>query len=199
MLHCGWRGLAGGIVGSGVELVGASAAAIGPGIGRCCFEVGAEVLERFGQLGEGIADGRMLDLPEVARRLLAEAGVTEVESSRPLHELRGGAVLLPPPRSGPHRAADRPRLDRVTMPEPITGIDPEVVRANLERVREAAGDWVEVLAATKYVPVEEMGTLAEAGVDARRREPAPGPGAEAASAGATSSSGTSSARFRAAR
>lgn len=50
------------------------------------------------------------------------------------------------------------------MPEPITGIDPDVVRANLQRVRELAGDSVEVLAATKYVPVDEMGALAEAGV-----------------------------------
>jgi PLP dependent protein len=50
------------------------------------------------------------------------------------------------------------------MPEPIRGIDPERVRANLEAVREVTGDRVEVLAATKYVEVEEMGALAEAGV-----------------------------------
>jgi uncharacterized pyridoxal phosphate-containing UPF0001 family protein len=47
---------------------------------------------------------------------------------------------------------------------PITGLDPERVRANLERVREVAGPEVEILAATKYVPVDEMGTLADAGV-----------------------------------
>jgi pyridoxal phosphate enzyme (YggS family) len=40
----------------------------------------------------------------------------------------------------------------------------ERVRANLERVRERAGAGVEILAATKYVPLDEMGTLAEAGV-----------------------------------
>ena len=44
MLHCGWRGLAAGIVERGVGVVGAIAAAIGPGIGRCCYEVGDEVL-----------------------------------------------------------------------------------------------------------------------------------------------------------
>ena len=49
--------------------------------------------------------------------------------------------------------------------EPITGIDPERVRANLERVRAIAGAEVEILAATKYVPSDEMGALAEAGVD----------------------------------
>ncbi|HTR74279.1 MAG TPA: polyphenol oxidase family protein [Solirubrobacterales bacterium] len=81
MLHCGWRGLAAGIVVRGAEMVGASSAAIGPGIGPCCYEVGPEVLEAFSGLGEGIADGRMLDLPEVARRLLARAGVERVESA----------------------------------------------------------------------------------------------------------------------
>jgi PLP dependent protein len=48
--------------------------------------------------------------------------------------------------------------------EPVTGLTPDRVRANLERVREQAGPDVEVLAATKYVPVEEMGALAEAGI-----------------------------------
>ncbi|HEY0319310.1 MAG TPA: YggS family pyridoxal phosphate enzyme [Solirubrobacterales bacterium] len=50
------------------------------------------------------------------------------------------------------------------MPGLIHGIDPEKVAVNLERVREATGDRVEILVATKYVPVEEMGALAEAGV-----------------------------------
>jgi hypothetical protein len=81
MVHCGWRGLAAGIVERGVAEVGATAAAIGPGIGPCCYEVGDEVLAEFEPLGEGVAAGRMLDLPEVARRLLSRAGVGEVESS----------------------------------------------------------------------------------------------------------------------
>ncbi|MGZ5348316.1 MAG: YggS family pyridoxal phosphate enzyme [Solirubrobacterales bacterium] len=46
----------------------------------------------------------------------------------------------------------------------IHGLDAARIRANLERVRERVGADVEVLAATKYVPLEEMGTLAEAGV-----------------------------------
>jgi hypothetical protein len=81
MVHAGWRGLAGGILGAGAEAVGATSAAIGPGIGRCCYEVGAEVLDAFSALGEGIATGRMLDLPAVARRQLARAGVDRVESA----------------------------------------------------------------------------------------------------------------------
>lgn len=81
MLHCGWRGLAAGIVARGAAAVAATAAAIGPGIGPCCFEVGPEVTARFEHLGHGIAAGRMLDLPEMARRLLADAGVDEVEDA----------------------------------------------------------------------------------------------------------------------
>jgi YfiH family protein len=81
MLHCGWRGLAAGILARGALAVEATSAAIGPGIGPCCYEVGPEVLDAFSDLGEGIAAGRMLDLPEVARRLLARSGVEEVESA----------------------------------------------------------------------------------------------------------------------
>lgn len=50
------------------------------------------------------------------------------------------------------------------MPGLIHGLDPAKIAANLGRVREVTGEGVEVLAATKYVPVEEMGALAEAGV-----------------------------------
>jgi YfiH family protein len=81
MIHCGWRGMAAGIVQRGVEEVGATAAAVGPSIGPCCYEVGDEVGDAFRSLGEGVASGRMLDLREVVRRLLAKAAVTEVEVS----------------------------------------------------------------------------------------------------------------------
>jgi uncharacterized pyridoxal phosphate-containing UPF0001 family protein len=48
--------------------------------------------------------------------------------------------------------------------EPFRGIDPARVAANLERVRAVAGEEVEILVAAKYVPIEEMGALAQAGV-----------------------------------
>lgn len=79
MLHCGWRGLAAGILARGVERIDAEVAAIGPGIGPCCFEVGVEVLAQFTELGDGVADGPMLDLAEVARRQLHGAGVERIE------------------------------------------------------------------------------------------------------------------------
>jgi polyphenol oxidase len=81
MLHCGWRGLAAGIVQRGVESVKAADAAIGPSIGPCCYEVGADVLGAFEGLGRGITSDRMLDLPEITGRLLGAAGVGRVESS----------------------------------------------------------------------------------------------------------------------
>jgi len=46
----------------------------------------------------------------------------------------------------------------------IHGIDAAKVRVNLERVRASIGPEVEILVACKYVPLEEMGALAEAGV-----------------------------------
>ncbi|UJA20088.1 YggS family pyridoxal phosphate enzyme [Thermoleophilia bacterium SCSIO 60948] len=50
------------------------------------------------------------------------------------------------------------------MPELIRDIDPGLVRDRLGEVREAGRPGLEILVATKYVPVEEMGALAEAGV-----------------------------------
>jgi uncharacterized pyridoxal phosphate-containing UPF0001 family protein len=45
----------------------------------------------------------------------------------------------------------------------ITGLDAARVRENAERIRSEIGD-AELLAAVKYVPLEELGVLAEAGV-----------------------------------
>ena len=50
------------------------------------------------------------------------------------------------------------------MPGLIRGLDAERIRDHLEQVRERAGPRVEILAATKYLPLDEMGALAEAGV-----------------------------------
>jgi uncharacterized pyridoxal phosphate-containing UPF0001 family protein len=50
------------------------------------------------------------------------------------------------------------------VPGLIHGLDPAKIAANLAEARELAGPGVEILAATKYVPLEEMGALADAGV-----------------------------------
>ena len=50
------------------------------------------------------------------------------------------------------------------MPGLIHGLEADRIRRNLERAREHAGPSVEILAATKYIPTDEMEALAEAGV-----------------------------------
>jgi len=50
------------------------------------------------------------------------------------------------------------------MPGLIHGLEPAKIAANYAAAREIAGPEVEILAATKYVPLEEMEALAEAGV-----------------------------------
>jgi hypothetical protein len=79
MLHCGWRGLAGGIVGKAAAMFDEPpAAAVGPGIGSCCYEVGDEVLAEFAHV-DGAASGRMLDLRAVAEHELRAAGIRRIE------------------------------------------------------------------------------------------------------------------------
>jgi polyphenol oxidase len=77
MVHCGWRGLAGGILRDAVtHFDEPPMAAVGPGIGACCYEVGDEVREHF---GDEFASGRMLDLRAIADAALRGAGVEQVE------------------------------------------------------------------------------------------------------------------------
>jgi YfiH family protein len=79
MLHCGWRPLAEGIVERAVARFDSTpAAAVGPGIGGCCYEVGAEVSQRFADV-PGALDGRMLDLRRVISARLEAAGVSAIE------------------------------------------------------------------------------------------------------------------------
>jgi YfiH family protein len=88
MVHAGWRGLAGGVLAEGVDAVrelggtGPLVAAIGPGAGPCCYEVGEEVHQAFGALGAATRRGRNLDLKEIAGRQLGRAGVAEVHDAR---------------------------------------------------------------------------------------------------------------------
>jgi YfiH family protein len=89
MLHAGWRGLASGVVAEGVRAVlelgarGPLAAAIGPGAGPCCYEVGEEVHARFAAAhGDSVRQGRNLDLKAIARHELERVGVHEIHDSR---------------------------------------------------------------------------------------------------------------------
>jgi PLP dependent protein len=48
--------------------------------------------------------------------------------------------------------------------EPVTDIDSERIRTNLDQIRETASTDLEILAATKYIRSDDMGALAEAGI-----------------------------------
>jgi YfiH family protein len=82
ILHVGWRGLLAGIVAAGAQALGGGklAAAVGPGIGPCCYEIGPEVAEPFRRAygDDVLVDGR-LDLWTAAERALRQAGCDEVE------------------------------------------------------------------------------------------------------------------------
>jgi polyphenol oxidase len=77
-VHAGWRGTVAGIARRAVVAMrhrfGSSPAdlhaAIGPGIGRCCYEVGPEVAAQFGEQGRA-----RIDLTGENRRQLTQAGV----------------------------------------------------------------------------------------------------------------------------
>jgi YfiH family protein len=84
LVHAGWRGAAGDIVGRALrQLLAASGAApadvvawIGPAIGTCCFEVGPEVATVFPPSSRRIRQGRShVDLPNAVAGQLRVQGV----------------------------------------------------------------------------------------------------------------------------
>ena len=81
VIHAGWRGLIDGVVDTTAEIIGPGfAAAVGPSIGPCCYEVGEEVASRFrDRFGDGIVSGGKLDLWTAAEQAARDAGATEVE------------------------------------------------------------------------------------------------------------------------
>src|SRR5262249_58216459 len=78
-VHAGWRGTAARIAQKAVDSMRERFdtdpawlhAAIGPGIGACCYEVGPDVMEQFGGQGKGF-----LDLAAENARQLQETGGT---------------------------------------------------------------------------------------------------------------------------
>lgn len=83
-LHGGWRGLAAGILAEGLRALGELgahgrvAAALGPGAGGCCYEVGEEVHAAFAPGHDARVGARNIDLKAIAREQLERAGVEEV-------------------------------------------------------------------------------------------------------------------------
>ena len=82
LLHAGRLGLLEGILDAGVAALGGRAltAALGPGIGPCCYEVGDDIATAYRtRFGDQAVRGRNLDLWFVAERVLYDAGVESVE------------------------------------------------------------------------------------------------------------------------
>ena len=81
-LHVGWRGLLTGIAERAAQALGAGTftAVVGPGIGRCCYEVGEEVAGPFRtRFGPRVLDGSRLDLRAATEQALREAGAVAVD------------------------------------------------------------------------------------------------------------------------
>jgi YfiH family protein len=81
LLHAGRVGLLAGIVEAGVAALGGPvAAAVGPGIGPCCYEVGDDIRAAYrARFGSGALRGRNIDLWFAAERVLHDAGVESIE------------------------------------------------------------------------------------------------------------------------
>ncbi|HTJ29540.1 MAG TPA: peptidoglycan editing factor PgeF [Acidobacteriaceae bacterium] len=118
--HAGWRGTVERIVELGLERMreafgtdpAQALAAIGPGIGPCCYTVGEEVRQRFGErfsYAEELftkneagmrQNGMRLDLTEANRRQLMDAGLPAESIA-----VVGGCTSCQPKRFFSHRAS----------------------------------------------------------------------------------------------
>jgi YfiH family protein len=81
LVHVGWRGLLAGVVPAAAQTLGGKlAAAIGPGIGPCCYDVSEGVARPFRErFGGAIVAGGRLDLWTATERELRAVGCSEIE------------------------------------------------------------------------------------------------------------------------
>ncbi|HEX3617662.1 MAG TPA: polyphenol oxidase family protein [Solirubrobacteraceae bacterium] len=85
-VHAGWRGLDAGVIAQTVAALrehrgGVMNAAIGPGAGVCCYEVGDDLHRRFNAHCQDFRHGSNLDLKAIARVQLMEAGVARIHDA----------------------------------------------------------------------------------------------------------------------
>jgi polyphenol oxidase len=81
-VHAGWRGLADGVLENAVRALGEATqvgAAIGPGVGPCCYPVDAALRTRFAdRFGAATVHGDAVDLALAAEVALTAAGITRI-------------------------------------------------------------------------------------------------------------------------
>ena len=161
-------------------------AAIGPGIGPCCYEVAEELARPFARGTATSSPTPRSTSGAQPSRLSAEAGAAERSSAPTLAPTAIPSSSFPPPRQGPHGPPGRRCLYRLTPSGEL--------RAHPRRARPR----ITIVAATKYVDIEDR--RPRRGRDrGRRREPRPGPRGRSTRATEMPSDGTSSVTCRAAR
>jgi polyphenol oxidase len=134
--HAGWRGTAAGVAGLAVRVLqqefgadpGRLMAAVGPSIGGCCYEVGAEVRDAFATAGHPVAewfapsgDRFRLDLWRATRDQLESAGVPPAQTRvaglcTATHRDRFFSYRAEGPGTGRLAAAIRPRRSGMNDP-----------------------------------------------------------------------------------
>ena len=98
VFHCGWRGTEVGIHRKGYKLLSEMGCAqieaqIFPGIGRCCFEIGFELEERFNKenILLEVRDGKLYaDILKKLENDLRELGIRKIDSNADCTYCSGG-------------------------------------------------------------------------------------------------------------
>ena len=106
MVHAGWKGLACGVLEEGVRAVrelggddGPLVAAIGPGAGGCCYEVGDDVREDLGL--DTLGEPATIDLKRLACERLYAADADEVHDAGICTMCSDPGLLFSHRRDGP--------------------------------------------------------------------------------------------------
>ena len=137
-VHCGWRGVAAGIVprarrrrcgelGSGPD----DLRGVGPGIGACCYEVGPEVVARSRARARRRVRTAACSISARGSIELRRDGVADDVADGGLCTSCNAELFFSHRRDGGVTASGRPRLARL-----LEHVDPARVRANLAAVRE---------------------------------------------------------------
>ncbi len=177
--HGGWRGILGGIVQqAGIAMTGPpGGAVIGPSIGPCCFTVGREVADAFaGRFGAGVVfapRGRTAPrgwicgsplpgrLPKWAYRPTGWPTPGSAPSATTISSIPTAWRVRSPAATAASSGPGRREYQRRAVPRNLAATERRIDAAC---ARAGRGTVPRLLMATKYLDVEEMGVLAQAGI-----------------------------------